>query len=80
MTKAYRGMGLANKLVEKLFQQAKKHQFKSIYIGTLDSFHWAHRFYQKHGFQQIPRKALPANFEADPLDSVFWKANIENID
>lgn len=76
---AYRGKGLAQKLVARLIDQARKLDLQHIYLGTVKDFTWAHRFYQKFGFRKIPQKQLPKNFERCPADSVFFCGDVAKL-
>ena len=73
----YRGQGVAQKLMDTLFDAAKKHAFKEIFLGTVDKLHAAHKFYKKYGFKHIPRTILPDNFIIGQLDSVFFQYSIK---
>ena len=46
---------------------------REIFLGTTPFFHAAHRFYQKHGFTQIPEFQLPASFPIMEVDTRFYK-------
>ncbi|KPB55416.1 Acetyltransferase [Pseudomonas coronafaciens pv. oryzae] len=43
-----------------------------IFLGTTDKFLAAHRFYEKHGFREIAKEALPASFPLIAVDSKFY--------
>jgi DNA-binding MarR family transcriptional regulator/N-acetylglutamate synthase-like GNAT family acetyltransferase len=75
----YRGKGVAQKLITKLVSIAIKHNFKELYLGTVDKLKGAQRFYEKKGFKAITKDQTPDNFELNPLDTVFMKGNIEDI-
>ncbi len=75
----YRGQGVAQKLLKKAVLAAAKHKFKWIYLGTVNVLMGAQRFYEKTGFEQIVKKALPEQFEVCPVDSVFFKGDVKNI-
>jgi predicted N-acetyltransferase YhbS len=42
-----------------------------IFLGTADRFHAAHRFYEKYGFAEIAKAALPASFPIMAVDTKF---------
>lgn len=75
----YRGKGVAPKLMNTLIKAASKHHFNSLYLGTVDTLHAAHGFYQKYGFSRIDEKQLPPGFQIGPLDTVFFKVTVENL-
>lgn len=75
----YRGKGVAHKLINTLIKAAFKHHFTSLYLGTVKTLHAAHGFYQKYGFSKITEQQLPSGFQIGPLDTVFFKANIEDL-
>lgn len=79
VTQAYRGKGVAQKLMNTLVKSAIKHDFEHLYLGTVDILHAAQRFYKKHGFEVITKSQLPDTFDICPVDSVFFKAKISNI-
>jgi N-acetylglutamate synthase-like GNAT family acetyltransferase len=71
----YRGRdkGIAQQLMDILFNWGRNRQMKTIYLGTIDIMKAAHRFYEKNGFQRIDKKELPVSFQAMPVDNVFYK-------
>jgi N-acetylglutamate synthase-like GNAT family acetyltransferase/DNA-binding MarR family transcriptional regulator len=76
---AYRGKGLSQRLIRKLIERAAQLGIERIYLGTVDYFVWAHRFYEKIGFKQINEKELPSNFKKCPADSVFYCGNVDEL-
>ncbi len=75
----YRGKGVAQKLMGTLLKAAAKNGFNSLFLGTVDKLKAAHKFYNKYGFKQIKRDALPDNFEICPVDSIFFKCDVANV-
>ena len=75
----YRGKGVAQKLLKTLLKSAAKHQFNDLYLGTVDIFKAAIRFYEKNGFSRIPEHQLPQGFIKCPVDTVFFKGSIESL-
>lgn len=63
---------LAARLLGALLEHARHRQLQTIYLGTTARFLAAHRFYEKHGFVQIARDALPASFPLMAVDSRFY--------
>jgi DNA-binding MarR family transcriptional regulator/N-acetylglutamate synthase-like GNAT family acetyltransferase len=79
VVKNYRGKGVASKLMETLVKAAGKHKFSYLYLGTVSILHSAHGFYKKYSFIQIPQEDLPADFSIGPLDTVFFKVKVEEL-
>jgi DNA-binding MarR family transcriptional regulator/N-acetylglutamate synthase-like GNAT family acetyltransferase len=75
--KKYRGKGVAQKLLNTLFKAANKHEFSSLYLGTVSLLKAAQKFYEKCGFTPISQQDLPRGFQVCPLDTVFYKANVK---
>lgn len=76
---SYRRKGVAQKLLMALTRAAEKHGFSRLYLGTIDCFQEALRFYEKYGFTQVSQQALPNTFKVNPLDSLFLTAKTEEI-
>lgn len=72
---AFRGheVGLALRLMKVAFDHAAAQGVSTIYLGTTDAFKAAHRFYEKHGFMELPKSSLPPSFPAMPLDTKFYR-------
>jgi N-acetylglutamate synthase-like GNAT family acetyltransferase len=47
-----------------------------LYLGTMDRFTAAQRFYEKNGFENIPGESLPAGFPANSVDTVFYRKEL----
>ncbi|MBI2707448.1 MAG: MarR family transcriptional regulator [Proteobacteria bacterium] len=77
---SYRGKSVAPKLMNALIKSAVKHRFDRLYLGTVDKFQAAHRFYEKYGFVRLTKQELPSGFEICPVDTVFFKVNVESLD
>jgi DNA-binding MarR family transcriptional regulator/N-acetylglutamate synthase-like GNAT family acetyltransferase len=76
VVKAYRGKGVAPKLLNTLAKAAFKHEFNDLYLGTVGTLDAAHNFYKKYGFLQITKQQLPSEFAVGPLDTVFFKIKV----
>ena len=76
--KAFRGkeFGTAKLLVQTVFNWCKKEKPKAIYLGTMEQFIAAQRFYEKNGFHSIFRSDLPVDFDVNPVDAVFYKMDL----
>lgn len=70
------GFGVAPQLLATLVEWARQHQLGELFLGTTDRFHAAHRFYEKHGFHQVPSQALPARFPVMKVDSRFYRLDL----
>jgi len=71
----YRGqaIGVGGQLLKTLRDWAIDRNIVEIYLGTIEAFKAAHRFYEKHGFQQIPESDLPATFPKMKGDKLFYR-------
>ncbi len=76
VNKDYRGKGVSKKLLEVLVTWAKEKYSKTIYLGTTPAFLAAHRFYEKNGFVEISKEALPKNFPVMAVDKKFYRLEI----
>lgn len=79
VTKEFRRQGLGNALFERLITAANKHDFRNIYLGSIDILDIAQNFYKRHGFKRIPKADLPKKFDTNPLDNVFFGAKLSEI-
>lgn len=72
---AYRGSehGVAKKLLDTLIAWCRSKGIRELYLGTTARFLAAHRFYEKNGFTEIAREALPASFLLMSVDTKFYK-------
>lgn len=68
--------GVANQLLNTAFDWAEANQLKAIYLGTTSKFLGAHRFYEKNGFSEIMKSALPESFPVMAVDTKFYKREI----
>jgi|SRR5215469_9305254 len=75
----YRGAewGAAAKLLDAATHWARQQNVRSIFLGTTEKFRAAHRFYEKHGFRQIDKTSLPASFLFMPVDTRFYRLDLE---
>ncbi len=71
---AYRGSaGVAGRLLETALAWCRSRGVQEIVLGTTSRFLAAHRFYEKHGFQQIGRDELPSTFPIMSVDTRFYR-------
>lgn len=73
--KHYRGAAfkVATRLLETLLGWGRSAGVTAIYLGTTPKFVAAHRFYEKNGFDEIPKSALPTAFPIMRVDTKFYK-------
>lgn len=76
VNKKYRGSGLSSNLMNKLINHARENGLHEIYLGTIDIYKAAQKFYTKHGFQKIEKKELPEVFPLMSVDNVFFRIQI----
>ena len=79
VVQTYRGKGVAQKLLSTLVKAAAKHKFDNLYLGTVDKLQAAQGFYKKYGFTQITKQQLPPEFNLCPIDTVFFKVSVEDL-
>lgn len=68
-----REFGVARRLLAALVAWAARHGVERIYLGTTAKFLAAHRFYEKNGFVEIDRSALPDTFPVMAVDTKFYR-------
>jgi N-acetylglutamate synthase-like GNAT family acetyltransferase len=49
----------------------------AVYLGTLDIFVAAQKFYRKNGFEEVAIEHMPASFPRMPLDNRFFKKAVD---
>ncbi len=64
--------GVSKALLDTALNAAKDRNFESIYLGTMEQFKAAQRFYLKNHFKCIPREYLPLEMPVSPVDTVFY--------
>ncbi len=70
------GYGIASKLLQMGLQWAISNNITTIYLGTMDQFKAAQRFYEKTGFAQISREDLPEDYKINPIDTLFYRLTV----
>lgn len=70
----YRGkeIGVGQQLLNTLINWARERNIRDIYLGTVDVFQAAHRFYEKHGFMRVHQLVLPPGFPLMTGDTIFY--------
>lgn len=78
----YRGdsLGVAKNLMFNLINWSKLKNVQAVYLGTVDRFKAAHRFYQKNGFIRIGKFDLPADFPIMAGDNIFYQLSLHESD
>ena len=69
----HRGRGIAQKLVDVLFQWCREHKVAALYLETNEQWKAAHHIYEKNGFETVPRDNLPANFPVVRVATDFYR-------
>lgn len=70
----YRGKvwNTATLLLQQAISWSQQQQVTQIYLGTTLQFIAAHRFYEKHGFEEVAIKQLPDSFPIMKVDTKFY--------
>jgi len=63
---------IAARLLAALLDEARRLSLRVLYLGTIDRYQAALRFYEKHGFTAIPPEQLPPQFPRMPVDNRFY--------
>ncbi|GAA4884062.1 hypothetical protein GCM10023311_02990 [Flaviramulus aquimarinus] len=81
LKKSFRGkiFGVSNSLLQTSFNWCIKNGIEQIYLGTMDQFIGAHKFYLKNGFQRISKNNLPDGFLSNPMDNVFFQRKLDGL-
>lgn len=76
--KEFRGkrFDVSHTLLLKALNWCKSENITNIYLGTMEQFIAAQKFYEKNGFQKIDRNELPEGFIHNPMDTVFYEKHI----
>ncbi|EJC73947.1 acetyltransferase, N-acetylglutamate synthase [Rhizobium leguminosarum bv. trifolii WSM2012] len=68
--------GVAALLLDRLIAHARDAGLTDIFLGTTDKFVAAQRFYEKNGFTEITKSALPRSFPLMAVDSKFYRYKV----
>jgi N-acetylglutamate synthase-like GNAT family acetyltransferase len=63
---------VAKNLLNVLLDKAKNLGYHSVYLGTMDQFKAAQKFYAKNNFVLISKKDLPDKMTFNPVDTLFY--------
>ena len=66
-------MASAASLLDTLLSWAHEKGLDAVYLGTTAQFQAAHRFYEKNGFVEVAKEALPSAFPVMGVDSRFYR-------
>lgn len=64
--------GVAAKLMRTLLDWAEEKGVREVYLGTVDVYHAAHRFYEKSGFTEILRHEVPDSVPLMDVDVKYY--------
>lgn len=76
LVKQYRGLGIAEQLLQRILNWAYENNLKTIFLGTMKQFIAAQKFYETHLFEKVKMELLPKNFPINPVDTIFYKKEI----
>ena len=69
---ASRGHGIAQCLLETLFDWSSRNGVAHLWLETNEAWHAAHHIYEKHGFRPVPRDSLPREFPVVRVATGFY--------
>ena len=74
VAEAFRGsdQGVAKVLLDQCHEWARKQGVTDIFLGTINVYQAAMRFYAKHGYEQLAKENLPQSFPLIAVDNVFY--------
>lgn len=64
--------GVSQLLLDTALEKAGELQYEHVYLGTMDQFKAAQKFYAKNHFVCIPKEALPDRMPVSPMDTLFY--------
>lgn len=65
--------GVASALMRTLLSWAGERGVRDIYLGTVDVYHAAHRFYEKNGFAEVRRQQVPDSVPLMDVDVKYYR-------
>ena len=73
--KSYRGKiyNTAGLLLDQSINWAQEKGVQEIYLGTMQQFIAAQKFYVNRGFSEIKLEDLPEDYTSNPIDTLFYK-------
>jgi len=67
---------IAERLLETLLAWTRERGFAAIYLDTLQAFAAAHRFYARHGFEELAKSDMPPDFPAMNWNARFFRRTL----
>jgi len=64
--------GVSKALLDTALRAAKDRNYRAVYLGTMEQFKAAQKFYLKNHFKCISREDLPLEMPVSPVDTVFY--------
>jgi N-acetylglutamate synthase-like GNAT family acetyltransferase len=73
--KEFRGkeFAVAQQLMNIVFDWCTERKVQSIYLGTIEPFKAAQKFYEKNGFENVNVETLPESFPRMAVDNIFYR-------
>lgn len=79
VSKDHRGAnGVSGILLNKALEMAKERNYTFLYLGTMEQFKAAQKFYARNQFVTIPREGLPETMPVSPVDTLFYARYLPN--
>jgi RimJ/RimL family protein N-acetyltransferase len=77
--KEFRGseFNTATLLMQTALDFAKEQKCKYVYLGTMEQFVAAQKFYLKYGFAPVAENKLPEDYLINPMDKLFYKLDLD---
>ena len=75
----YRGCGIRKKLLNSLKNWAAEKNIREVYLGTIDKFKVAHKFYESNGFVRVNKLELPQNVPIMLSDNIFYRLTVPTL-
>ncbi|MBS1177222.1 MAG: family acetyltransferase [Proteobacteria bacterium] len=72
--------GVAKALLQALLTWCQAHGVREVFLGTTAKFLAAHRFYEKNGFHELAKEALPESFPIMAVDTKFYRLALPPTD
>jgi N-acetylglutamate synthase-like GNAT family acetyltransferase len=82
VSRSHRGPahGVARELLHTLLTWGRTQGVQEIFLGTTATFLAAHRFYEKNGFRELAKQALPERFPIMAVDTKFYGLSLQRTD
>jgi N-acetylglutamate synthase-like GNAT family acetyltransferase len=73
---AARGQGLAQRLLDRAHDWARRHAVRALYLETNEQWHAAQHLYAKNGYAPIAQSALPPEFPIVRVATGFYRLDL----